>query len=144
MEAPRELIRLKQRIENDLRELQGKLDAVNQTMRLLERDGEAKPDIHRSREFANMGLAEACRAAIQTEFISPAEVRDLLVRGGFPSSTGKTKLLNSIYATIKRLSEKGEFERGKANGRQVFRRPQKRVEASTSVPMEMTREVRSA
>ena len=121
MDAISELTRIRGRLKLKLLDLEAEIDAVDRAIGLLEAEQSLSNVKARSRRFVKMGLSEACREIIGSDYITPIEVRDMLRQGGYPKSA-KSKLLNSVYATLKRLTA-NDFEKGKVNGKTVFRKP---------------------
>jgi hypothetical protein len=120
MEAVKELVRLRERIQVQLRELQLEFDVVNKAIQLLEREGQ--PEVNDKR-FAKMGLSEACRQIVNGDWITPSGVRDILMRGGFKNEN-KSKLLGYVFATLKRLQQASEFEVKRIDDRLKYRKKQ--------------------
>ena len=124
MEAIRELTKLQQRKHDQLRELQVEVDAIDKAIELLEREKQSEALTGTSKEFAKTGFADGCRSIVGPEFITPLEVRDRLIRGGFKHKS-KSKVLGGVYATLKRLAgPKGPFDVGARDGRKVYRMKQ--------------------
>ena len=125
MNALTELRRIQGTLLRKIETAQLEVDAINKTIEILERQN-SKPD-HRAsgKEFSDMGLADSCRKIIGAELISPLEVRNRLVAGGYPIKSTKGKLLGSVYATVKRAERKGELEAQKEDGRWCFRKKSK-------------------
>jgi len=125
-----ELTQIKHRLESTIRSCQTELDAINKAIELVQREQGGKSTListdgsRKVNEFARLGLSDACRHVVGAEFISPSEVRDSLLLGGYPiPKKGKGRLLNYVFVTLKRLSDTGgEFERGKKNGKFAVRR----------------------
>ncbi len=124
MEATRELVRIKQRKQDQLRELQVEVDAIDKAVELLERESQSEGSTSTSKEFAKTGFADGCRSIVGPEFVTPLEVRDRLIRGGFKHES-KSKVLSGVYATLKRLAgPNGPFEAGTMNGKKAYRMKQ--------------------
>jgi hypothetical protein len=130
-----ELTQIKTRIESMIRSYQAELDAINKAIELVQRerkDGQTVPirgilpSRTTGREFAKLSLSDACRAAVpHNEFITPAEVRNAMLMGGFPEPTkGRGRLLNYVFVTLKRMASTGEFEKGLKDGKFAVRKPQ--------------------
>ena len=116
MTAIDELERVKQGIESQIQSLRAELDAIDKAISVLKREQTRPSTLGRSAEdFSKMGLSDACRKIVGEEFISPVIVRDRLRAGAYPNQD-KGKLLGSVYATVKRLAESGEFEAQKVEG----------------------------
>ncbi len=60
---------------------------------------------------------------VASEWISPADVRNQMMSGGFKNDD-KAKLLSYVFATLKRLASKGEFEGKKLDGKMKYRKRQ--------------------
>jgi len=125
MEAVKELTRLRERIQLQLRELQSELDAIDKAVQLLEREGRRSASSVNEKQFAKFGLSDAVRKIVGDEWISPTEVRDVLMQGGYPNK-GKGKLLGSVFATLKRLGigNKAEFEMKRIDDKIKYRKKQ--------------------
>ena len=121
MEVTRELVKIKKRKQDQLRALQSEVDAIDKSIELLEREKQSGASTGTSKEFANTGFADGCRSIVGPEFITPLEIRDRLISGGFKHKS-KTKVLGGVYATLKRLAgPNGPFETGTLNGKKAFR-----------------------
>jgi isoaspartyl peptidase/L-asparaginase-like protein (Ntn-hydrolase superfamily) len=121
MEAIRELERIRERLGGQLRVLQSELDAVNKAIQLLQREQASAGTPAEAQRFAKAGLAESIRQVVGTVFTVPRQIRNRMLEGGYRAPS-KAKLLNAVYATCKRLAEKGEFEAGKVDGKLAFRK----------------------
>lgn len=125
MQAKIELLKLKERIRRQIITLESELATVDRTIELLEREnpqsGAAAENQHRDRRFAKLGLSDAIRQVIAGEWLTPSEVRDELLRGGY-AIDDKKKLLGYVFATAKRLAEKGDLEGSKVEGRLKYRK----------------------
>jgi hypothetical protein len=123
MDAKTELIKIQDGLQKQMHDIQGELDAVKIAIGLLEKNRKESTNEMRneSGRFASIGLSEACRLIVGSEFISPGEVRNLLREGGFEN---KENLFNNVHATLTRLSkgDKAEFEKKLVDGRTKFRR----------------------
>ena len=125
MEVIRELTKVKQRLHDQLRELQVEVDSIERSIKVLERENQKEVSASTSNEFAKTGFADGCRSVVGAEFITPLEVRDRFIRGGFKHKD-KAKVLGGIYATLKRLAgANGVFEVGQLNGKKAYRLKQK-------------------
>ena len=121
MEAIRELTKIRKRLHDQLRDLQVEVDAIDMAIKVLEREDEKEGSVSESDEFSNTGFADGCRSIVGPEFITPPEVRDRLILGGFKHKD-KTKVLSGVYATLKRMAgSNGPFESGKLNGKKAYR-----------------------
>jgi hypothetical protein len=123
MQAKQELTRLKEKLQKHIAVLNAEMETVDKAIGLLERENEsgATSGPH-DRKYRSMGLSETCRKIIGSEWISPAEVRDQMVRGGFKTEE-KSNLLAAVYATLKRLTKK-ELEGKKIDGKMKYRKRQ--------------------
>ena len=131
MEAKRELTRIRKRLHDQLRDLQVEVDAIDMAIKVLEREDEKEGSVSESDEFSNTGFADGCRSIVSPEFITPPEVRDRLILGGFKHKD-KTKVLSGVYATLKRLAgSNGPFESGKLNGKKAYRVKENPEQAAT-------------
>lgn len=133
MEAIDQLIRIKDQLENKLRSTQAELSAINKAIELVRREHLSLPEStatpspvlmsKRSNDISRMGLSDAIRAVIRFELVTPSQVRDSLLMGGFPvPKKGKGRLLNYVFVTMKRFAQGPEFERGEINGKFAVRR----------------------
>ena len=108
-------------MHDQLLDLQGEVDAIDKAIKVLEREDEKEGSVSDSDEFSKTGFADGCRSIVGPEFITPLEVRDRLICGGFKHKD-KTKVLGGVYATLKRLSgSNGPFESEKLNGKKAYR-----------------------
>ena len=126
MDTVTELRRLHRTLLDTLATVQLEVDSVNKAIEIFEREQNKLADQSARRangeEFSDMGLANSCRKIVGSKFISPLEVRNELVAGGYPIKSTKGKLLGSVYATMRRDQKKGEFEARKEDGRWCFRK----------------------
>ena len=121
MEVILELTKIRKRLQDQLRDLQVEVDAIDRTINVIEREDEKEGSVSESDEFSNTGFADGCRSIVGHEFIAPREVRDRLILGGFKHKD-KTKVLSGVYATLKRLAgSNGPFESEKLNGKKAYR-----------------------
>src|SRR5205809_7760459 len=120
MEAIRELQRVKDKLESQLRVIQSEIDAINKSIKVLERDN--PEEAVKGRELRGLGITDAIRLSIRSELITPLKVRDQLLQAGFSFPKGKLKLLNTVFSTMKRLAKTPEFEAGKVDGKFAVRR----------------------
>jgi hypothetical protein len=138
METIDELLRIREQIESKIRLCQSELGAINKAIELVRRERLSLPasalqlsTSTKTKEFARLGLTDACREVVRNDFVTPLHVRDALLIGGFPvPKKGKGRLLNYVFVTLKRLcQEGGEFERGEVDGKFAVRlRPAPRSE----------------
>ncbi len=123
-QAIRELTKVRQRLHDQLHELQVEVDAIEKAINVLDREDQNDGSASTNKEFAKTGFADGCRSIVGSEFITPLEVRDRLIRGGFKHKS-KSKVLGGVYATLKRLAgPKGPFDVGARDGRKVYRMKQ--------------------
>src|SRR4051794_23296707 len=105
MDAIRELEALKKRIESQIQSLQGEVETITKTLRIMEREHpEMSPQMllpvvpsglpKQPLPNNTRGLSEACRTLGQVEWITPVTVRDHLIETGYPY-TDKHNLLSS-------------------------------------------------
>jgi hypothetical protein len=120
MEAIKELLLLRERLESQLRILQSEVDAVNKAIKVMER--EHPESAIKTKELSSLGVTDAIRRTIKGELITPLQVRDQMILGGFPCPKGKSKLLNIVWATMQRLGESSDYEVGKSDGKFALRR----------------------
>ena len=124
MDAIRELTKLQQRKHDQLCALQVEVDTIDKAIELLERENQSEGLTSTSKEFAKTGFADGCRSIVGPEFVTPPEVRDRLIRGGFKHES-KIKVLGGVYSTLKRLAgPNGPFEAGTMNGKKAYRMKQ--------------------
>jgi len=121
MDTIQELMRVRAGIQDQLRESQSELQAVDTTIKLLQRERQSNIETTNTKEFAKGGLSDACRGILGSELVTPLQVRDRLMLGGYPAKS-KSKLLSSVYATVKRLAMRGEIEAGKLGGKSAYRK----------------------
>jgi hypothetical protein len=122
MEAIRELSQVRNKLETQIRTLQSEMEAIDKAIQLVQRETAANnPKSAPDKSFAKVGLTTACREMIGTEWITPFEIREQLLRRGFKTEH-KAKLLNAIFATLRRLAKKGEFESQRINDKLRYRR----------------------
>src|ERR1700751_3218841 len=103
MEAIKELLIVRERLQSQIRALEGEVDAVNKAIKVLER--EDPETAMKTKQLGNLGTTDAIRRLIGSEFVTPITVRDQLILGGFPCRNGKQRLLNVVWATMKRLGK---------------------------------------
>lgn len=139
MSAVAELFSLKDRIEHQINDLQTELNVISQTIRILEREHGISaqmplPEIARpitaSRELEVVpkGLTDQCLGFLEDDWVAPSTIRDRLIQNNY-HMTDRSKLLSSVYATLKRLCDQGRAESQKLSGNSVFRRVQKEKHA---------------
>lgn len=136
MKANEELLHVRQRLSGRIGVLRAELEIVDASIRLIEREGRLEPTAQLQQSeshdaFAKMGLTDCCLQILGArDFISPAKVRDLLIQGGYPKSN-RTKLLGSVYSTLKRLQGTGKLEfRKPPRGARKYRVKQHTAEQS--------------
>ena len=127
---------MRQRLSGRIDVLRAELEIVDASIRLIEREGRLEPTAQLQQSeshdaFAKMGLTDCCLQILGArDFISPAKVRDLLIQGGYPKSN-RTKLLGSVYSTLKRLQGAGKLEfRKPPRGARKYRVKQHTAEQS--------------
>ncbi|MEP6536094.1 MAG: hypothetical protein ABJF23_12285 [Bryobacteraceae bacterium] len=135
MQAIRELEQLQRRLEAQIALIQAELDTISKTIKILEREtpgaaaqmtvpvvaSEQRIPPTPITEPKAIGLSDLCRQIMGDHWMAPVDVRDQLMEMGY-HNTDKGKLLSSVYATLKRLSDSGEMESRKESGRTEFRR----------------------
>jgi hypothetical protein len=126
-----ELERLRARLESQMQAIRAELDTISKTIKILEREipGVSPqmnlPVVTLSQHPASVhneakGLSDLCREFLGEKWMGPTEVRDVLLMRGY-HNTDRGKLLSSVYATLKRLTEKTrELESRKTDGRTEF------------------------
>lgn len=120
MQAKQELTHLKERLNAQIVALQSEMAIVDKAIQLLEREGQSsQPAPEQAKQFRTVGLSDAIRQTVASEWISPTEVRDELMRGGYPNKD-KSKLLGSVFATMKRLTG-STFEARRIDGKLKYR-----------------------
>jgi hypothetical protein len=122
MEATHELMKLKEKLLKQIAVLQAEMDTVDRAIQLLAREDRAGANGSQNKRFRKSGLSESIRQVVESDWISPTEVRDLLMHGGYRNAD-KAKLLGSVFATMKRLG-KTEFEMRKLEGKLKYRKKQ--------------------
>lgn len=120
MQAKRELTQLKERLKQQIAGLESEMATIDRAIQLLEREDQSSPNSLRRRRFRNVGLSDAIRQVVASEWISPTEVRDELMHGGYPNED-KNKLLASVFATMKRLGASGGLEVKRVEGKLKYR-----------------------
>ncbi len=133
MQAKQELKRLKEKLNAQITALQSEMAIIDKAIQLLEREGKSSPAAtQQGKYFRTVGLSDAIREIVAAEWISPTEVRDRLMRGGYPNKD-KSKLLGSVFATMKRLGG-SVFEMKRIDGKLKYRvcqQPSVGTEAAT-------------
>lgn len=136
MNAVAELLGLKLRLEQQISGLTGELETISKTITILEREATqpsvsffqeaglspAQPPAVGAQTSSGTGLTDRCLQLVDSEWITPATIRDRLLATGY-HNTDKSKLLSSVYATLSRLAGAGRVESEKVDGRSVYRRP---------------------
>jgi hypothetical protein len=128
MEAIKELLLLRERLQSQLRTLQSEVEAVDKAIKVLER--EHPESAIKTKELSSLGITDAIRRLVKSEYVSPVKVRDQLILGGFPCPKGKSKLLNTVWSTMKRFEDSPEYEKGKVDGQFALRRKPTQRDAS--------------
>ncbi len=142
MSAVAELFSLKGRLEHQIKDLQTELDVISQTIRILEREHGSSaqmplPDVirpivpNREPEPVPKGLTDQCLGFLEDNWVAPSTIRDRLIQNNY-HMTDRSKLLSSVYATLKRLCDQGRAESQKLSGNSVFRRTQKEKHAGSA------------
>lgn len=125
MDLLKELERRRDKVQDQLREKQSELEAINKIIGGMHRDGVNVKNAHGTRNgtqtkaFARLGLTDAIRA-VATEWTPPSGIRDVLLNGGYRHKA-KSPLLGNIFATCKRLAKDGELEVREMSGRKEYR-----------------------
>jgi hypothetical protein len=123
MQAREELTKLKERLRRQISVLESEMATVDKAIGLLEREHQQSETAGpQDRRFRKLGLSDACRQIVGSEWISPMEVRDHMMNGGYKSDD-KAALLASVYVTLKRLAMK-ELEGRKVDGKMKYRQRQ--------------------
>ena len=127
MSAQQELLQLKERLQKQISVLEGEMATVDKAIQLLNREGKSggapsQASPISDKRFARMGLSEACREIVGTEWILPSDVRNQMLQGGFKTDD-KAGLLSSVFATLKRLATK-DLEGAKIEGKMRYRKRQ--------------------
>lgn len=123
MQAKQELTQLKEKLQKHIAVLNAEMDTVDKAIRLLDRENESSGVTgQQDKRFAKVGLSDTCRQIVGNEWISPTEVRDAMMQGGYKKAD-KGKLLGSVFATLKRLS-KSELEGKRVDGKMKYRKRQ--------------------
>jgi len=123
MQAKQELIQLKGRLQSQISVLESEMATVDAAIQLLEREHNSGATGLHDNRFRKLGLSDACRQTVGSDWILPSEVRNQMMNGGFKAAD-KSKLLSSVFATLKRLSTKGELEGKKIDGKMKYRKRQ--------------------
>lgn len=123
MEAIKELTRIKDKLQAQIHSLEVETAAIEKAIQLLERENRPETVLVQEKRFSKLGLSDACREIAGAEWLSPLEVREQLMRGGFKSDD-KVKLLNSVFATLKRLAKMGELEARRVDSKLKYRKRQ--------------------
>lgn len=124
MQAKAELLQLKGKLQKQISVLESEMATVDKAIQLLEREDRVVGATgSQDKRFRKLGLSDACRHIVDSEWISPAEVRNNMMQGGFKNDD-KAKLLGSVFATLKRLATKGELEGKKIDGKMKYRKRQ--------------------
>ena|ERR1700676_448886 len=123
MQGKSELMKLKEKLQKQISVLESEMATIDKAIQLLEREdknGATGPQDQRLRKY---GLSDGIRQVVGSEWISPTEVRNGMMQGGYKSKD-KTKLLAAVFATLKRLAVKGEMEMKKLDGKMKYRKRQ--------------------
>ncbi len=122
MQAKQELMQLKTKLQQQISVLESEMVTVDKAIQLLEREDHSGASGPKDARFRKVGLSDACRQIVGSEWASPSEVREALMKGGYKHES-KAKLLGSVFATLKRLAAK-EFEGKKVDGKLKYRKRQ--------------------
>lgn len=122
MQAKNELLQLKARLQKQIAVLQSEMVVVDKAIQLLERENHSETNGSQDKKFRKAGLSDACRQIVGDDWISPTEVRNELMQGGYPNDD-KSKLLAAVFATLKRLGKK-QMEGKKIDGKMKYRKRQ--------------------
>lgn len=124
MQAKQQLMQLKDKLLKQISILESEMATVDKAIQLLEREdrvtGAPGPQ---DKRFRKVGLSDACRQIVGSEWISPTEVRNAMMEGGFKNAD-KSKLLGSVFATLKRLAVKGDLEAKRVDAKMKYRKRQ--------------------
>jgi hypothetical protein len=120
MQAKRELTQLRERLKQQIAALESEMATIDKAIELLEREDQSSPNAPYGKRFRKVGLSDAIRQVVASVWISPTEVRDELMHGGYPNED-KNKLLASVFATMKRLGKSGGFEVRRIEGKLKYR-----------------------
>ena len=140
MQAVLELTRVRQKLQQKVEALQEEVTSIDRAIRVLERENPSRINTvngSSGRQFKKMGLSESCLAIVGGDLVKPSTVRDRLTAGGYPMQT-KTKLLSSVFATLRRLADRGQLEAGTIDGKRAFRRHVEKLEVSAGDAMSMS------
>jgi hypothetical protein len=129
MQAKNELMQLKGKLQKQITVLESEMKTVDAAIQLIERENQLEPASPQDKRFRKAGLSDACRQIVGSEWISPTEVRNQMMQGGF-KNRDKTKLLAAVFATVKRLAKK-EFEGKKIDGKMKYRTRQPAASSAT-------------
>jgi len=125
MSAQQELLQLKGRLQKQISVLEAEMATVDKAIQLLDREGKfatATGTTGQDKRFSKMGLSEACREIVGSNWTLPSEVRNQMLQGGFKTAD-KAGLLSSVFATLKRLATK-DLEGAKIDGKMRYRKRQ--------------------
>lgn len=108
--------------EKEIKELHSKLHSVDVALGLLFEQGDSRTDKKvieiRKDRYAKMGLSDAIRDCINsygaTRVLSTGEIRKYLIDNGI--QTKAKHFYSTVFATLKRLADKGEIGRVKGKG----------------------------
>lgn len=120
MEAIKELLKVRERLNSQLRTTQSEVDAVEKAIKVLEREN--PESAIGTKELRTLGVSDAVRRLVKGEFVTTTKVRDQLIMGGFPCPNGKGALLDVVWSTMRRFANKPDFEAGKVDGKFALRR----------------------
>lgn len=130
MQAKHELRQLKEKLQKQIAVLESEMATVDRAIQLLEREDHSGSNGSQDKRFRKVGLSDACRQIVGADWISPTEVRNQLMQGGY-KNVDKSKLLAAVFATVKRLAKK-EFEGKKLDGKMKYRKRQPAAMVNTA------------
>ena len=134
MSTSSELRELQSKIRNQITHLQEEHDAIETTIKVIERQHFQSAPVHLEKnnglgEFSSLGITDACRKGVSGDLVTPVQVRDRLIQGGYAGS--QKKMLNSLHPTLRRLVKMGELEAGTIKGQMAFRKAEPKQKEGT-------------
>jgi hypothetical protein len=123
VKAKQELTQLNEKLQKQISALQAEQAIVYKAIQLLEREGKPEATGLQDKRYRKVGLSDTCRQIVNSEWVSPSEVRNQMTLGGYKVAD-KSKLLGYVFATLKRLAAKGELEGKKVDGKLKYRKRQ--------------------
>jgi len=130
MQAKHELMRLREKLQKQITVLESEMATVDKAIQLLNREEHPESNGSHDKRFRNVGLSDACRQIVGVDWISPTEIRNQLIQGGYKNAD-KSKLLAAVFATVKRLAKK-ELEGKKLDGKMKYRKRQPAAMVNTA------------